>query len=739
MKNILKEIVFLALALAVVACEKNPTDEPFKGTFTVSGTVEKGPFVQGSTINMQTMDEKLHSTGKTLMETIKDDAGSFDFGSQEFDTPYAKITATGYFFNEVTGGLSQGMINLNALVDLSDKSSVNVNLLTHLKSQRIQKLIEEGNTFKAAASQAQTELMGAFGLQKYAGKDVSQFSITAGTDEAAALIAVSSIIQVDRSEASMTEFISKLTNEFGANGYFTDATKESIANSVKTLSGRLESIAGNVVGRYETLGKTVTVKPLQYFFDWDGNGTAGDEIIPEGASISLDKNEINAPAEGGTFTINVTSPIQVYLIGGGSGNEPSTGVVSPDIINLYNSDSGYGLNMEASVNNNVIKVVVKPSNSRADAQRDLIVVDYLDNALATISVKQAANPNAPIPGLSHDGEMMVANMAQHVSEALSILDDVDRWYSHNSSRGSIQAPLSPSNSNVYNSWARAYSAMRVINQFRELDASKLNVYGSFLDFYAAICYRLMTVLWGDVPYLTAIVSVDNPYVPRNNVAEIRADLISRLKEALKVTDDKSVYGCSLSANDLFFMPRNFVKILLAELMMETNSADNWKDAQAYLQDVKASGYYSYDENNSVDYTIGEEQTSNNPYLFGMNRYGQTKSIDTGLSVIIFSYSEVVLALAECKYKNGDKTGALALVNEVGQAKGWATQKSDSDQVISYILELRKQEKLPYHFAFLKRNNLAESELGITNPNYLLLPIPQQEIDYNYNMTQNPGY
>ena len=225
----MKKYILIALSVLAVACEKNPSDEPFKGTFKVSGTVEKGPFVRGSTINMQTMDDKLHPTGKTFMENIKDDAGTFDFGSLEFDTPYAKITATGYFFNEVTGELSKGMINLNALVDLSDKSSVNVNLLTHLKSQRIQKLIDEGNTFKAAASQAQAELMGALGLQKYAGKDVSQFSITSGTDEAAALIAVSTIIQVDRSEASMTEFISKLTNEFGANGYFSDATKQTNA------------------------------------------------------------------------------------------------------------------------------------------------------------------------------------------------------------------------------------------------------------------------------------------------------------------------------------------------------------------------------------------------------------------------------------------------------------------------------------------------------------------------------
>ena len=120
----MKKYILIALSVLAVACEKNSSDEPFKGTFKVSGTVEKGPFVQGSTINMQTLDDKLHPTGKTFMENIKDDAGTFDFGSLEFDTPYAKITATGYFFNEVTGELSKVMINLNALVDLSDKSSV---------------------------------------------------------------------------------------------------------------------------------------------------------------------------------------------------------------------------------------------------------------------------------------------------------------------------------------------------------------------------------------------------------------------------------------------------------------------------------------------------------------------------------------------------------------------------------------------------------------------------------------
>ena len=730
----MKKYILIALSVLAVACEKNPSDEPFKGTFKVSGTVEKGPFVQGSTINMQTMDDKLHPTGKTFMENIKDDAGTFDFGSLEFDTPYAKITATGYFFNEVTGELSKGMINLNALVDLSDKSSVNVNLLTHLKSQRIHKLIDEGNTFKAAASQAQAELMGAFGLQKYAGKDVSQFSITSGTDEAAALIAVSAIIQVDRSEASMTEFISKLTNEFGANGYFSDATKQTIAGSVDKVRSQLDAISKNIIGRYESLGKTVSVKPLKYYFDWDGNGSAGDEIAPEGSSVSLDKAVVNAPSEGGRFTITVTSPVPVYISGTGSGNNSSIGVVSPDIINIYDVDAAYNLNVHCSVSNNVITIDVEPSKSRAASSREFVIVDYLDTELATFSVNQAANPNASVPGLSHDGEMMVGSMMTSIASAMTTLDQFERMYAHNSSYGSFSAPMNADDNKIYQSWSEMYAAIRRINSFRELDATQLNVYGACFDFYAAICYRLMTHIWGDVVYFTQTPDTSVTSYPRTNLNTIQEDLITRLTAALEVTDDKSYFGCDLSARDLFFIPRNFVKVMLGYLYMDKGQ---YQEATAYLHEVCASDYYSLDEGPSDAIVI---EGNNTPYMFGLRRETSTKAvIDQSSVVVIYSYPEILLSLAECRMKLGDPDGALAFVNQVGLAKGWDGKRTDKSKILDYILELRKQEKYPYHFSFLKRNNLAQSELGITNSNYLLLPIPEREIIYNSGMTQNPGY
>jgi len=78
------------------------------------------------------------------------------------------------------------------------------------------------------------------------------------------------------------------------------------------------------------------------------------------------------------------------------------------------------------------------------------------------------------------------------------------------------------------------------------------------------------------------------------------------------------------------------------------------------------------------------------------------------------------------------------VNEVGTAKGWP-QVTEGKQVIRYILQLRKENKYPGMFAFLKRNALAEEELGLTSSNYLLLPLPQGEVTYNTLIVQNPGY
>ena len=272
----MKRYLPLALvALFIFACEKNPEEDKAQTKdYSVSGLVEKGPFVSGSTLNLQPLNEAFTPVGTNFHTDITDNDGSFNLGKISLDTPYATLSANGYFFNEVTGELSKGTLSLNAIVDLSNKSTVNVNLLTHLKYYRIQHLLSEGKSFKDADKQAQEELLTAFGLQAFNSGDVSQYSITAGTDQAAALIAISSLVLVNRTEAQLTEYLSNLSKEFGDNGVFSSGIKAKIAADMVALDSKLDLIKDNIVRRYQDLGKNVTVKELYSYFDWDGDGVA---------------------------------------------------------------------------------------------------------------------------------------------------------------------------------------------------------------------------------------------------------------------------------------------------------------------------------------------------------------------------------------------------------------------------------------------------------------------------------
>ena len=263
MKRLSYLLATLSLCVVATSCDKSSDllDKPFTPqVYHVKGKVEKGPFISGSEISLQPMDAQLQVLGSMFNTSITDNTGSFSLGQQEFTTPYAEFMANGYFFNEVKGTLSNGTLTLRALVDLRDNTTINVNVLTHLKYARIKNLVASGKKFNEANKQAQKELLDAFGLGKYNQKEVSSFSITAGTDESAALIAISSLLLLDRTEAEFTEYLSKLSADFGNNGKFSEAIESQINSDKQELSEYLEDINTNIINRYSELGMQVQVK-----------------------------------------------------------------------------------------------------------------------------------------------------------------------------------------------------------------------------------------------------------------------------------------------------------------------------------------------------------------------------------------------------------------------------------------------------------------------------------------------
>lgn len=268
------------------------------------------------------------------------------------------------------GELSEGTIKLDAIVDLKDNSTINVNVLTHLKSKRIHHLVTtKGMTFKEANAQAQKELLTQFGLQQYASKDASQFSLTSGDDASGALIAISSLVLTDRSDAEIVEYLSILSDEFGKEGAFSQETKKKIQSGKNYLNARLDSISENIKNRYKDLGLEVKVKDLAYYFDWDNDGIAGNEI--DGSeSVTLSASELNVPAEGGEYSITVKSDKTYYLIppshesNSDSETEMTPGVGENFYGGLYESGANIptpSIKYDKTIANNIITIKIEPA------------------------------------------------------------------------------------------------------------------------------------------------------------------------------------------------------------------------------------------------------------------------------------------------------------------------------------------------------------------------------------------
>ena len=742
MKVILKKavvVVTIGMMAMLQSCSSNDDLDGYTPTnFNVGGKVEKGPFVRGTAIQMQPLDADLDETGESFTSTITDNEGTFTFGSKLLKSPYIKLSASGYYFNEVTGELSKGTLALNAVANLQNAADVNLNILSHLKYQRVMDLVaKDGKSFKEANNQAQEEVLKTFGLEKYAKTDVNHFSITSGTDEAAALIAVSSLILYNRSEAQITEYLSQLSEEFAEDGNFSETTKLQIRKDMFSLESKLPQIAENIKKRYQEMGKEVAVKNLIYYFDWDGDGTAGNEIAPENHPVSLEANNINVPMEGGSYEVKVNTTVPVYL------ERPS--ISGDDISNLtpvlgmeiYETGSGSepSINYTKELNNNILKVVVKAASFRKEQTASIPLYDGMGNVVASLSLTQQANPNAEIivPRLGSEGISLVSDFMRRLPEAVTLEAGMNYRYTKIINEPSFVAPISSCESNIRECWIDSYQALNMIARLYRADAMYRAVYSPYLNVYRDLCYYQLLTWWGGVVVIpnTGFDGYVDSYVSRTSESDILQMLEEELLDAIKNLDEKKCVAFATNANDALFVSKDVARILLAKVYMYQQK---WAAASNLLQRVVDKNIYSMEK-------VPTKYTSENKDLilalnFSNGSRASRVYVDGSPEdvVPIMTTTDVKLLYAECEIHLGNNAKASKYISQVGNINGI----SGTTVSVEGIKQLRKSLKLQDYFAFLKRNGLAMKELGLEKYQ-LLLPIPQNEINANPNLTQNPGY
>lgn len=266
-KAICNLLILFVVTVALFGCSEKE-DEKTDSKNNVNGTIEKGPFLTGSKVTLYELDENLNQTGKNFRTETINDKGDFSFSEIELSGRYIELEISGYFYNEIIGRHSNSQINLNAITDLSGEG--NVNILTHLEFKRVKKLMKEGSSFPNAKRLAEKELLQIFHITTEF-KNPEKISLTDGDENAAMLLAISSILLYNKSEGEFSEFISKLSNEFAEEGTITSKLLLEEIYYGETGVNAL-SVMDNIKKYYQTQETEVVVNNIRKYIDGNGDG-----------------------------------------------------------------------------------------------------------------------------------------------------------------------------------------------------------------------------------------------------------------------------------------------------------------------------------------------------------------------------------------------------------------------------------------------------------------------------------
>lgn len=237
------------------SCIEKQIDDPDKTLkeFDLAGSAQKGPFINGSNVNVYELDSDYVPTGRNF-NTNTDAKGYFEIKGVKLVSPYVKIVADGYYFNEVSGSLSNGELSLRAIVDLSELNTININVLTNLEFDRVQNLVHEaGMTISEAKIQAQEELLKVFSLDSIQIENSESLDIINPGEGDAVLLAVSAILQGNRTTAELSKLQADMILDMKEDGILNDTViQTSLFSQAATLN--LDKIRQNLIAKYAELG-----------------------------------------------------------------------------------------------------------------------------------------------------------------------------------------------------------------------------------------------------------------------------------------------------------------------------------------------------------------------------------------------------------------------------------------------------------------------------------------------------
>lgn len=423
--NILKFSVIIFLVF-LIGCNNDENSEPSPIIIeTLSGYAQKGPFNEGASISIIELNESLGHNGNTFTSQIIDNSGNFEFKDLALRSPFVQLQVDGFYFNEVSGEISNGQLTLFALIDISNTDQANVNILTHLEKGRVEFLVELGIEFNKAKDSARHELLSAFGVNDMTIESFEELNISENGTGNATLTALSVILQADNSVQELTDLLANINTDFRVDGRIdSEIIKSNLFNSTQELN--LEEIRANLENRYSGFGLNTNISSFESIVD---------NYLTSQKPFELEAAIFNITCKGfnnGSIDITLTNGTEPFSY------DWSNGEVSEDIENL--SPGLYSLTV-TDANNYVQSLegleITEPSEDLSVTYESSNVSE-VDGSDGTISLTITGGTD---PYTIHISDVEVSDFIEGLEKGLYVVDITDSNSCSVSINVAIQEPI----------------------------------------------------------------------------------------------------------------------------------------------------------------------------------------------------------------------------------------------------------------------------------------------------------
>jgi uncharacterized protein (TIGR02145 family) len=263
------------LGLPADTAKTVPTDEIDSEKIPVSldslvGYAQYGLFKLNSVVRLYGLDDSRAQklSGTVYTSEITDTLGYYKFRGFDLPSQYAILEVEGRAADIYRFRYPDTLVRMRALVDLSERTTANVNVLTDLEFERVNYLVtHEGLSVKQAKKQAQSEIFAQFYIDAEGFEASEQLSYFGETEADAALFAVSFMLaSVDGDDRYCKRQLFadalKTTGMLGENN--AEEIKSKMANNIMRYSDwvytryRVEKLGkGKKVGNFEKYVETV--------------------------------------------------------------------------------------------------------------------------------------------------------------------------------------------------------------------------------------------------------------------------------------------------------------------------------------------------------------------------------------------------------------------------------------------------------------------------------------------------